>query len=1626
MGSGASSPLVGVEKCYEEITAECNRGNIDSAIFLASHACEHLQTIEEHLHRCLPDRDRIKSLIPKVVYIGSVAGIASKEYVDCLNMASIILLLFEDDLVLAEQHINEAFNICSGFDGTGGGRSGPSYVVVLATYFWLRTLQNIPGDALWAKKKFDEVVQAINLVHADMRFSTRAIFYRFQNIAIVHEDSKREFDMMNYVLKEFFGESVGNEDISVEVPSPVLEKKPSEKSISDSISNYGSIISTHTELHDILFCLVETVHPNDDALNLSVKQNIKDAFDSCSASEIVELVTKKNEKGDTMLLAACRARNHYSVATLLEIGRTFKESLDLTPQLLGARNAVGLTPLHLCCQKDFISFEIADILLRYGGAAACYNTDRNGCSPLHYAAETGSPTLVSLLLLQGASVKQQDRAGYIPVDYCDPTNIECIDLLFVKRESDSGIEWERLTDDDSKRVYFKNRISGETCFESLKPACKRSDEDLLKLFANFAWTLGVAKESEKRRQYSMDFAISQAKARLHLIEAGEAQHRSLKRIVDFKNQTLNQLRQDLRDQINGRNASQEQMKMILEEIQEERQLRLEEHEAHIRTQDNLILSESELSKTQKILSQLQIERDRVLKSLSDTEDEITAMELQAKEASGLSEQQKTRLEELRQTKSSLESQLQDSMKQIDTLVQQLEKALKSNQLSSSKMKNLSKKLEEEKVMRLQALSELSRSQENAKHAQIMINQVNTEKDKIERQLEEEQKLHEDENRLRVLKEQQLLDAESEMSVLGKALSSEVIEKQLAVEELHRIQTEIKSLAGERLKDAKYLAQKEQEARARIIASEKVVENLSRELHEAQDAKSRVTNELADLKQKLEEERLERERTAKYLDRMKQKLSCVNGEMSMLTKHLENEQSERAKNKEELLKVQREISMMQQQHAERLAKSHELSAEAKEHAKMLQIRQSKLNSQLEQSALDIDRLNGEVEGARLNQSQAVVELEALNARLLEERAMRISMNEELGNTKDKLQSIQDDILKQTTEWERERMRKQAEKEMLQSQGRRLLGQLQAERESRVGRDRESELLKKKLADRETQLQQAQRLSEEEKNAKKQLMSDQELEMQRLRDQIEHERKLRMEKDAELKSLKQKEQHKVDAEKQTLVQLLNNEQLRAREAIGELKRSKDELEEERQRNREHLQTTINTMQDKIYKESRSKEAYVQELFRIREEQAKMAAMTSKSDEDAERKAELDRRSEELMSKTKEMEQLLQNLEVEKDEIYDEFIQEQALRKQYFNEIEDLKGRIRVFCRVRPDGESTSVSVIDNMNLMVTNDTGANNRKRPDFKFVFDRCFDPEATQEEVFADAKRLIQTAVDGYNICVFAYGQPGSGKTYTLMGSNQDEGIATRSIRELFSLMGKEGRRFEFETTMYIVELYKDELFDLLLRDKSASLPLNVHLDPQGVVDIENVTKKVCVTTEEALGNLRHAFSLKKAARAHLLCSILIKSTSKSSGVVTHGKLTIADLAGTERASKTGAKGDALKEAQSINKSLLALGDVIQALTSGSKHVPYRNHPLTELMADSLGGNAKTLMFVNVSPSQCNTQESKESLRWATRVKQVTNQSNKVQESSQIKALRDQLQKLQQDNTPKEIETLKLPRLKKK
>lgn len=357
-----------------------------------------------------------------------------------------------------------------------------------------------------------------------------------------------------------------------------------------------------------------------------------------------------------------------------------------------------------------------------------------------------------------------------------------------------------------------------------------------------------------------------------------------------------------------------------------------------------------------------------------------------------------------------------------------------------------------------------------------------------------------------------------------------------------------------------------------------------------------------------------------------------------------------------------------------------------------------------------------------------------------------------------------------------------------------------------------------------------------------------------------------------------------------------------------------------------------------------------------------------------------------------------------------EEQVLRKRYFNMIEDMKGKIRVYCRLRPLTEK-EISEKERHVLTSVDEFTVEHLWRDDKikQHLYDRVYDGKATQEDVFDDTKYLVQSAVDGYNVCIFAYGQTGSGKTFTIYGSDSNPGLTPLATSELFKILKRDRNKFSFSLKAYMVELYQDTLVDLLLPKQAKRLKLDIKKDSKGMVTVENATV-VPISTYDDLKSIiqrgseqRHTTGTlmnEQSSRSHLILSIVIQSTNLQTQSVARGKLSFVDLAGSERVKKSGSAGNQLKEAQSINKSLSALGDVISALSSGSQHIPYRNHKLTMLMSDSLGGNAKTLMFVNISPAESNLEESHNSLTYASRVRSIVNDPSKNVASKEVVRLK--------------------------
>ncbi|EXM33393.1 hypothetical protein RAB80_007086 [Fusarium oxysporum f. sp. vasinfectum] len=354
---------------------------------------------------------------------------------------------------------------------------------------------------------------------------------------------------------------------------------------------------------------------------------------------------------------------------------------------------------------------------------------------------------------------------------------------------------------------------------------------------------------------------------------------------------------------------------------------------------------------------------------------------------------------------------------------------------------------------------------------------------------------------------------------------------------------------------------------------------------------------------------------------------------------------------------------------------------------------------------------------------------------------------------------------------------------------------------------------------------------------------------------------------------------------------------------------------------------------------------------------------------------------------------------EEAQHKLIKEETERRVLFNKYQELKGNIRVMCRVRPalgngEGEEAKMSFPDDKTSAEIVLAGPEEKSslgqitRKNYPFEFDRVFVPGTQNQEIFGEISQLVQSALDGYNVCIFCYGQTGSGKTHT-MSSN--DGMIPRATHMIYDTITKlKEKSWEYTMEGSFVEVYNEELNDLLTPNERSAKRLEIrHDEARKQTTITNCKSvrldspsSVETMLEEAQNNRSVAATKanERSSRSHSIFILKLIGENSATGERCEGTLNLVDLAGSERLKHSQAEGDRMKETQNINKSLSCLGDVIEALGRGSGHIPYRNSKLTHLLQYSLGGNSKTLMFVMVSPLEQHLKETLTSLRFATKV----------------------------------------------
>lgn len=389
-----------------------------------------------------------------------------------------------------------------------------------------------------------------------------------------------------------------------------------------------------------------------------------------------------------------------------------------------------------------------------------------------------------------------------------------------------------------------------------------------------------------------------------------------------------------------------------------------------------------------------------------------------------------------------------------------------------------------------------------------------------------------------------------------------------------------------------------------------------------------------------------------------------------------------------------------------------------------------------------------------------------------------------------------------------------------------------------------------------------------------------------------------------------------------------------------------------------------------------------------------------------------------------QYVENISSLKDKTYNyekRIALDDIARREMHHKMMELRGTIRVCCRVRPtiskeDPNNTcfiefrhnedSLTISSNKEQETV--TGSKTEATK-YDFKFDAIFGPKTSQSEVFAEIAPLIESALNGFSVCIFAYGQTGSGKTYTMEGDPDDferTGMIERSVGKIFGSMTElQAKGWLYDVYCSFLEIYNDNFYDLLAKDsKNATEKLEIKIKPPSNKSdkpkkhltnkcndfyIPNLTVEKVHDSSSVKGLLSIANRNRRVAatkcnemssRSHSIFILKLSGSNSFMNEKIEANINLVDLAGSERMDQSGVEGERLKETQFINKSLSTLKNVIFKLSKKEGHVPYRDSKLTQFLQPSLEGKCKTLMFVNISPMEESYKESLSSLRFATNV----------------------------------------------
>lgn len=603
------------------------------------------------------------------------------------------------------------------------------------------------------------------------------------------------------------------------------------------------------------------------------------------------------------------------------------------------------------------------------------------------------------------------------------------------------------------------------------------------------------------------------------------------------------------------------------------------------------------------------------------------------------------------------------------------------------------------------------------------------------------------------------------------------------------------------------------------------------------------------------------------------------------------------------------------------------------------------SKVEKLKEELDDVRSTLEMERENSYQLYNER---TQRILEERDNRIShLEKTLSETKDEFINVTSDLKLKLAEKPLE-IRQQLYEEFEQE---RANIRRAAEEEVVARHQREIESLESKHQAEMSNL--GTRLQTEHDAEFKRLYNDCERQFNELRD------KLYTEHNSEMSRLKEAADEKVCELEATISKLKTSKEEEIQQLNLQFSQERSRTSQEYEKLMREKKSLLTEVED--YKEKLDEQKHETESLRatLSELSASSVSYESINKSQQDQINELHYQLQVQKDKVSELKTLTQEAQEERDACKDKLLKEEFIRRKLHNQIQELKGNIRVFCRVRPKLQSDAYPTaeiqypdkeMEGQQILLSgpsSDSTLTSSAPKLYQFNFDRVFSPDSTNDQVFDEISQLVQSALDGYNVCIFAYGQTGSGKTYTM--SSPKNGMISRAISQIFQTADAlKDKGWKYELEGQFLEIYNENLNDLLGKpDQMDKSKLDIrHDDTKMKTTVTNLTTVTLDSPEKVEFVLKRAWDNRSVAatkvnerssRSHSVFILKLMGENTVTGDKSEGVLNLIDLAGSERLSQSQAAGERLKETQAINKSLSSLGDVIQALGGSKDHVPYRN-----------------------------------------------------------------------------------------